>query len=196
MTDTDTNFFQLKNKIINCNRKAKTSKTNYLAHTRQNIESFLSQMLYIISLNLKQSWMSHCVCIYITCVHLMQHTKRRMTVICCASLHSILTSNKVCITCQSLAHTVQAWKANWWKALHLHCRCYTLRDSLKTTLEQINASKCSVVLRNLYRRTPNIDWNWIHTQIIHSVSLIDASIHSNWQKIIWKLTILPKFLFN
>lgn len=67
MTDTDTNFFRLKNKIINCNRKAKTSKTNYLAHTRQNIESFLSQMLYIISLNLKQSWMSHCACVYITC---------------------------------------------------------------------------------------------------------------------------------
>lgn len=128
-------------------------------------------------------------------VHLMQHTKERMTVICCASLHYILRSN---ITCQSLAHTVQAQRVNWWKALHLHCECYTLHDNIKTMLEQINASKCSVVPRNMYRRTPNIDWRWIHTQIKIpcSVSLVDASIHNNWQKVIRTLSSVPKFLLS
>lgn len=56
-------FFQLTNQIINSKRKAKTSKTNYLAHTRQNVESFLSQMQYITWLNLKQSWKYQCVCV-------------------------------------------------------------------------------------------------------------------------------------
>lgn len=132
---------------------------------------FLSQKQYTKSLNLQQSWKS------VYAVHLTQRTRGRM--ICCASLHYILMRNKVCITCQSLAHTVQAQRAKWWKALHLLCKCYTLCDNLKTMLEQINAPKCSVVLRNMYRRTPNIDWRQIHTQITFpcSVSLVDASIH-------------------
>lgn len=41
MTDTDMIFFfGLTNQIINCERKPKTSKANYMAHTRQNVESF------------------------------------------------------------------------------------------------------------------------------------------------------------
>lgn len=169
-------FFQLTNQIINHERKAKTSKTNYLAHTRQNFESFLSQMQYIISLNLKQS-SNLSVRVSITCsTPDAPYEGKDDSAICCVSLHYILTSNKVCITCQSLAHTMQAWRANWWKALHLHHKCYTLHDNLKTTLEQINTSKCSLVLRNMYRRTPNIDWRQVHIPMLCVIS-VDVSIH-------------------
>lgn len=120
---------------------------------RQNVESFLSQMQYIISLNPRQSWKTQSVCV---CLYYLQYTwcSKDDSAICCASLLYILTSRKVCITCQSLAHTAGT-QSKLMEGLHLHFKCYTLHDNLKTKLGQINASKCSVVLRNKYRTTPN-----------------------------------------
>lgn len=163
MTDTHAIFFfQLTNQIINRERKAKRSRTNYLAHTRQNVESFLSQMQYITWLNLKQSWKSQCMCVCITCsTPDAAYRRKDDSAICCASLCNILMSSKVCIPCQSLAHSIES---KLMEVLHLHCKCYTLHDNLNTMMKQINASKCSVVLRNMYRSTPSIDWRQIHTQ--------------------------------
>lgn len=136
---------------------------------------------------------SECVCLYY-----LQYTwcSKDDSAICCAPLLYIPTSHKVCITCQSLAHTAGT-ESKLMEGLHLRFKCYTLHDNLKTKVGQINASKCSVVLRNMYR-TPNLDWRQIHTQITFpcSVSLVDTSIHHDWQSIIRKFSFLPKFLLN
>lgn len=58
------------------------------------------------TLNLRQSWKTQCVCVYITCsTPDAAYKGKDDSAICCASLCYILMSNKACITCQSLVHT-------------------------------------------------------------------------------------------
>lgn len=144
MTDTDTIFFSVKNKIINCGRKAETNKTNYLAHTRQNVESFLSKIQYIISLNLKKSWKFRFACIDTTCStpDAAYKGKDDCNLLCLFTLHP-KEQHHLPIFGTHCAGTESKLMEGLAPALRV------LHDNIKTMLEQINASKCSVVPRNM-----------------------------------------------
>lgn len=141
-----------------------------------------------------QAIMEVSVCVSLTCsTPDAAYEGKDDSAICCASLHYILTSNKVCITCQPHCAGIES------KLMEGLAPALQVLHTTWQSKDNTGTNRCFKMLTGAQKYVQDSKYRLKrsshpkHILMLCAIS-VDVPIYNDWQKIIRKLSFLLKFL--